>query len=77
MGDTVKTTKIKIKENFPLSYSSTMYGANLNGVAINMDYIARNYHELAREILELIDKIDAIDKAKRNKINRGGKYRGE
>lgn len=48
-----KKTKISITEDFPVSFSSTVYGANLNGVAFNIEYIMYRDPVMAAKITKL------------------------
>lgn len=48
-----RSTKITVRENYPVSISSSMYGANLNVLAFNMDYIGRINPWLATQVVDL------------------------
>lgn len=49
-------TKLTVYQDSPISISSTVFGANLNCIAFNADYIGRKNPDLVRELFELYEK---------------------
>ena len=51
-----KSTKITLHSDSPMAVSSSMYGANLNTVGFNIDFIGARDVNLVTEILKLLDE---------------------
>lgn len=51
-----KKTKITIREDYPVSFASSVYGANINSIAFNAEFICRRDPELSLKILILSEK---------------------
>lgn len=51
----VKKTKVTVTEDFPTSISSSIYGANLDVIAFNMSFIAKQKPELVPKIIQVYE----------------------
>lgn len=51
-----KGTKITIYQDSPVAVSSTVFGANVNAVVFNADYIGEVDADLVKEIFRLYEK---------------------
>lgn len=49
------TTKLTMRPEFPVSVASTLYGANMNCVAFNLDFINNVDPSLAKEIVKIFE----------------------
>lgn len=52
---TLMQTKITIKDNLATGISSVHNGANINGLAFNLDHISKVNTELAKKLVELYE----------------------
>jgi hypothetical protein len=49
-------TKISVYEDSPTAIASRAYGANLDSIAFNLDYIGSRSPELVQELILLFEK---------------------
>ena len=54
--DEEKQTDITLKSSSPVGISSRAYGANIDGAAFNLDFIASIDPNFATEIVHMLDK---------------------
>ena len=52
----MKKTKITIREDWPISIASQVYGSNIDGCAFNISYVVKRNPTLAVEVLRLLSK---------------------
>lgn len=55
-------TKLTLYKDSPTAVSSTVFGANLNAVAFNADYIGRYDGQLVKEIYKLYERARKLRK---------------
>lgn len=53
----LRKTKLTVREEYPLAFSSKAYNANIDAIGINMDYLSKARPDLAGLVLGLVEQI--------------------
>lgn len=56
-----RQTKIKLIANYATGISSSAAGANIDGLAFNMEYIAKRNPALARTLVQLYEEAKKLE----------------
>lgn len=60
MSDTV-TTKISLRSDRATGISAVHNGANINGMAFNIEYISEKSPEIAKTLIDLYEEARALE----------------